>query len=61
MNETIIAALIGAAGVILAAFIGLFKKSGGKKTIVRQRAKGNDITQIGIQIEKREARGKHER
>ena len=61
MSEDIIVAIIGAAAVVIAAIIGLFKKSGGNKTTVKQRAKGNDITQIGVQMEKSEERGKHER
>ena len=60
MSEGIIVAIISAAAVVIAAIIGLFKKIGGDKTTVKQRAKGNDITQI-VQIEKREERGKHER
>ena len=60
MSEGIIIALISASAVIIAAIIGLFKKASGSKTIVKQRAKGHDITQIGVQIERRE-RGKHER
>ena len=61
MSEDIIVAIIGAAAVVIAAIIGLLKKSVGDKTTVTQRAKGNDITQIGVQIDKREERGKHER
>ena len=61
MSEGIIVAIIGAAAVVIAAIINLFKKNGGDKTTVKQRAKGNDITQIGVQIERKEERGKHER
>ena len=61
MSEGIIVAIISAAAVVIAALIGLLKKSGGDKTTVKQRAKGNDITQIGVQTEKREEHGKHER
>ena len=50
-NE-IIVALIGAAGLIIAALIGLLRpKNSDKsnKTVVTQKTKGNGITQIGIQ------------
>ncbi len=53
MTEGICVAIIGAGGVIIAAIISLFKKSElKKKMIIKQKAKGNDISQIGIQIEK---------
>ena len=60
MGEGVIIALISASAVIIAAIIGLFKKESGDKTVVRQRARGNGITQVGVQIDKREARDKHE-
>ena len=51
MTEGIIVAIIGAAGVILAAIIGLFQKNNTpKKNIkIKQRQKGNNNAQIGIQ------------
>ncbi len=50
MSEAIIIALIGAAGVIIAAIVGLFKKESGKKTVINQKAIGKDTNQIGIQV-----------
>ena len=50
MSEAIIIALIGAAGVIIAAIVGLFKKGSEKKTVINQKATGKNATQIGIQI-----------
>ena len=61
MNSTIIAAIITAAAAIIGALIGLFNKKKGKSIVVKQRAKGKDIQQIGVQIGKREEQGKHER
>ena len=51
MTEGIIIAVIGAAGVVLAALIGSFKKnSNGEKTIkIKQRQEGQNNTQIGVQ------------
>lgn len=52
MTEGIIIAIIGAAGVVLAAIIGLFKKSNdtGKNIKIKQKQWiGNKGTQIGIQ------------
>lgn len=51
MTEGIIIAIIGAAGVVLAAIISLFKKSSGsgKNIKIEQRQKGKNNTQIGIQ------------
>lgn len=63
MTEGIWIALIGAGGVIIAAIIGLLRKSEvTKRMIIKQKAKGNDIAQIGIQIDKnRSGGGNHER
>lgn len=60
MSEGIIVAIISASAVVVAAIIGLFKKGSGDKTIVKQRAKGNNTTQIGVQLEKRREPSKHE-
>ena len=52
MTEGIIIAIIGAVGVILAAVIGLFKKSSntGKNINIKQKQGiGNKGTQVGIQ------------
>ena len=55
MSEPIIAAIIGAGGVILAAIIGLLAKSKkATKTTINQKAQGSEITQIGISIENKE-------
>jgi len=52
MKEAIIAAIIGAVGVVLAAIIGLLKRESGNKTVIKQRSKGDHTTQIGVQISK---------
>jgi hypothetical protein len=50
MSNEITVAIIGACGVILAALIGLFKKSShASKTTISQRAIGKNNTQVGIQ------------
>ena len=49
MEKDIIVAIIGAAGVIIAALIGLLAKSKEKSTKVKQKASGKNITQIGVQ------------
>lgn len=48
MSKEITVALIGACAVIVAALIGLFKKSS-RGTTINQRAIGKNNTQIGIQ------------
>ena len=54
MSEAIIVAIIGAIAVVLAAIIGLFKKANGNKIVIKQKAKGNKTTQIGIQTTKKD-------
>ncbi len=51
MDIEIIVALIGAAGVIIAAVIGAVAKSKGadKKVTIKQKAKGENSVQIGVQ------------
>ena len=49
METEIIGAIIGAAGGIIAALIGLLTKSKEKSTKVKQKAFGKNITQIGVQ------------
>ena len=54
MSENVLIALISAGGVIVAAIIALIgnmikRNRGSKKTIIRQKAKGNSNIQIGIQ------------
>ena len=53
MSENILVAFIGAGGLVLAAIITLIGKSkkrssGSKKIRIKQKAKGNSNTQIGI-------------
>ena len=60
MTEAIIVALIGAAGIVIVAIINKIgdkkkasdTKTDGQKTVINQKAKGNNATQIGIQINK---------
>lgn len=50
MSEGIIVAIIGAAAVVLAAIIGRNGLDRKNKITIKQTAKGNENTQIGIQI-----------
>ncbi len=62
MSETIIVAIIGALGLVVAAIIGLFKKSSqGNSPIIKQKIIGKNNTQIGIQNNYKREKGKHER
>ena len=62
MTEAIIVALIGAAGIVIVAIINKIggkkkasdTKTDGQKTVINQKTKGGNATQIGIQINKRE-------
>lgn len=61
MTEAIIVALIGAVGAIIVAIINKAcnkknipsAKSDGKKITINQKIRGNNITQIGIQVNER--------
>ena len=51
MSEQVLIAIIGAAGVIIAAIIGIFaaKTKSGNKTVIKQKNNGKEqTTQIGI-------------
>lgn len=62
MSEAIIAAIIGALGLVIAAIIGLFKKdSQGNSPKIKQKIIGKNNTQIGIQNNYEREKGKHER
>ena len=52
MDKEIIAAVISAVAVVLAAIIGMWSKKE-KTTNIKQKASGNNNTQIGIQINKK--------
>ena len=54
MSDTIIGAIISAVAVIVAAIIGLFCAQKKTKIKFKQIAKGSDILQVGIKIEKKE-------
>ena len=59
MSEAIIAAIIGALGVVVAAIIGLFKKSSqGNNPKIKQKIIGKNNTQIGIQNNYEREKGK---
>ena len=59
MEKEVVAAIIGAIAVIIAAFIGLLRKGNVKRTIINQKAKGNDSIQVGIINEKAEGKKKN--
>lgn len=62
MSEAIVVAIIGALGVVVAAIVGLFKKSSpGNIPKVTQKVIGKNNTQIGIQNNYEKEKGKHER
>ncbi len=51
MSEPVLIAIIGAAGVVIAAIIGIFaaKAKSGNKTVIKQNNKGEEqTTQVGI-------------
>lgn len=54
MDIEIIVALIGAAAVVIAAIIGVWGKKE-KTTNIKQKTFGNNNTQIGIQVNKKES------
>ena len=49
MSEGIIIAIISGVVTIIGAIIALFAKSASKKAVIKQKQKGNNNTQIGIQ------------
>ena len=59
MEKEVAAAVIGGLAVIIAALIGLLRKGNGKRTIINQKAKGDDSIQVGIIHEKSEGRKKN--
>lgn len=56
MDTEIIVAIIGAGGAIVAAIIGIWHKKGkssNKEIFIKQKASGENNSQIGIQINKK--------